>query len=282
MPNWSEGTIQANGLNLHYYRTGGDKPKVVFNHGAMDDGLCWTRVVRVLEKDYDVIMLDARGHGKSASGNGDYSSASRAEDLAGVIQGLELDRPVVGGHSLGADAAIHMAAQYPGQVRGIFLEDPPIVMPGEPVFGGEQMANSKEDVGKMMARFMRTFRMYPTFIGLMLARKAFPTYPDDELKPWVASKKRMSKDFLNAMLSLNLGSGDVFSVLQKIESPILLMIGDKEKGSIVSQAGAQKAVDVNPKVRVVRFEGSNHDIRRFAFDDYVKTLQDFLADMYRS
>jgi N-formylmaleamate deformylase len=75
MTNWSDGTVTANGLKLHYYRTGGEKPQVVFNHGAMDDGLCWTRVVKVLEKDYDVIMVDARGHGKSASGQGDYSSA---------------------------------------------------------------------------------------------------------------------------------------------------------------------------------------------------------------
>jgi N-formylmaleamate deformylase len=277
MSNWSDGYVTANGLKLHYYRTGGDKPQVVFNHGAMDDGLCWTRVVKELEKDYDVIMLDARGHGKSASGNGDYTSASRAKDLAGVIQALKLENPMVGGHSLGADATIHMAAQFPGLARGIFLEDPPIVMPGEPVFGGEQMANSKEDVGAMMARFMRTFRMYPAFIGVILARKAFPTYPDDELKPWVASKKRMSADFLNSMLSLKLGEEEVFSVIQKIECPILLMIGDKEKGSIVSQAGATKAVEMNPRVKVVRFEGSNHDIRRFAFEKYVKTLQAFLA-----
>jgi N-formylmaleamate deformylase len=282
MSNWADGYITSNGLKLHYYRTGGDKPKVVFNHGAMDDGLCWTRIVKVLEKDYDVIMTDARGHGKSASGNGDYSSQSRATDLAGLIQALQLDRPVVGGHSLGADTSIHLAAQYPNLVRGIFLEDPPIVMPGEPVFGGEQMANSKEDVGKMMARFMRTFRLYPRFIGIRLARKAFPTYPDDELNPWVDSKKRMSADFLNAMLSLKMGGDEIFGALQKIVSPILLMIGDKEKGSIVSQAGAEKAVQVNPRVKVAHFEGANHDIRRFAFADYVRTLQDFLADMYLS
>jgi pimeloyl-ACP methyl ester carboxylesterase len=58
---WSEGYVNANGIKIHYYRTGGDKPQVVFNHGVGDDGLCWTHVVRELEKDHDVIMPNARG-----------------------------------------------------------------------------------------------------------------------------------------------------------------------------------------------------------------------------
>lgn len=280
MSNWSDGYVTANGLKLHYYRTGGDKPKVVLNHGVMDDGLCWTRVAKALEKDYEVIMVDARGHGKSASGNGDYSSQSRAKDLAALIQALKLDRPIVGGHSMGADTSIHLAAEYPGLVRAVFAEDPPIVMPGEPVFGGEQMANIKgEDFGRMLARYMRPFKLLPRFIGVRLARKFSPTYPDDELIPWVDSKKRMSADILNSLPSFKLGDDSIFAVLQKIESPILLIIGDKEKGSIVSQAGAQKAVQVNPRVKVAHFPGANHDIRRFAFDGYVRALRDFLTSV---
>ena len=78
MKNWSDGDIRVNGIRVHYNRTGGDKPPVILNHGAMDDGLCWTRVARALEGKYDVIMFDARGHGLSDSGQGDYSSNSRA------------------------------------------------------------------------------------------------------------------------------------------------------------------------------------------------------------
>jgi pimeloyl-ACP methyl ester carboxylesterase len=77
MNNWKNGFVDANGIRVHYYRTGGDKPPVVLNHGALDDGLCWTRVTQELEREYDVIMLDARGHGFSQSGNGEYSSGWR-------------------------------------------------------------------------------------------------------------------------------------------------------------------------------------------------------------
>lgn len=148
MAEWSESTIKVNGIKLHYYRTGGDKPVVVINHGAGDDGLCWTRVTRELETDYDVILPDARGHGKSASGKGDYSTAQRVADLAGLITALKLDRPVVGGHSMGADSTLHLAAQFPGLTRAIFLEDPPLILPGEELFGGAEMKG--KDVAKMM------------------------------------------------------------------------------------------------------------------------------------
>ncbi|GAG66350.1 unnamed protein product [marine sediment metagenome] len=103
MKKWFDDYVKTNGIKIHYYRTGGDKPQVVLNHGVMDDGLCWTRVAIELETDYDVIMFDARGHGFSDSGEGDYSAESRVKDLAEAIQALGLEKPVVGGHSLGAD-----------------------------------------------------------------------------------------------------------------------------------------------------------------------------------
>jgi hypothetical protein len=56
MSNWFSGDVDANGVRIHYYRTGGEKPPLVLSHGATDSGRCWTRVARDLESDYDVIM----------------------------------------------------------------------------------------------------------------------------------------------------------------------------------------------------------------------------------
>ena len=281
MANWSDGYVTTNGLKIHYYRTGGDKPKVVFNHGAGDDGLCWTRVTKELENDYDVIMIDARGHGKTSSGKGDYSTPQRVADLAGVIQALGLDRPVVGGHSMGADTTMNLAATHPELTRGVFLEDPPIIVPGEKFGDGKQEIKA-EDIGKMMAKFMRMFKIMPKFIAIRLARKGSPTYPDDEIIPWVNSKERVSFNFLNSMNSMGMDIADPFETFKKIKVPVLLFIGDKEKMSIVSTESAQKAASVNEKVKVVHLEGASHDIRRTRFDGYMPALKKFLDDIYHS
>ena len=281
MPKWSDDYVTANGIKIHYYRTGGDKPRVIFNHGAGDDGLCWTHVVRELENDYDVVMVDARGHGKSGSGKGDYSTAQRVADLAGLVQALNLDRPVVGGHSMGADTAMNLAAAHPELTRGVFLEDPPIILPGEKFSDGKQELKA-EDIGKMMAKFMRLFKVMPKFLAIRMARKGSPTYPDDEIIPWVNSKKRVSFNFLNSMTSMGIGITDPFEVIKKITVPVLLFIGDREKMSLVSTESAQRAASANDKVRVVHLAGASHDIRRTRFDGYLPALKDFLMNIYRS
>jgi N-formylmaleamate deformylase len=281
VPKWSDGYVAANGIKIHYYRTGGDKPPVVINHGVGDDGLCWTRVVMELEKDYDVILPDARGHGKSDNGKRDYSTSKLVADLVGVIQGLKLQLPVVGGHSMGANTSLYLAATHPEITRGIFLEDPPIFLPGEKLGSGEQTVKM-EDIGKMMAKFMRMFKLMPKFIGVRMARKASPTYPDTEIIPWINSKKRISFDFLNSMARMEMDLSDPFEVFKSITVPILFFIGDREKMSIVSQEAAQEAVRLNNRVQVVHLEGASHDIRRTRFDGYMPALLKFLGEMYQT
>ena len=285
MSTWSDGYVNSNGMKIHYYRTGGDKPKVIFNHGAGDDGSCWTHVVKELENDYDAIMLDARGHGKSSSGKGDYSTAQRVEDLAGVIRALGLDRPVIGGHSLGADTSMNFAAAHPELTRAIFLEDPPIMLPGEKwEISDEKMKDmSLADVGKMMRNFMLMFKIMPRFIAIGQAKKMNPTYPEDELIPWLDSKERMSFNFANSMTSMSMMEpGDPSELFKKITVPVLLIIGDKKKMSIVSKEAAVKVVEANHKVQVVQLEGADHNIRRTRFDGYMPALKDFLKEIYPS
>ena len=277
MSNWFDGYVRSNGIKVHYYRTGGDKPKVIFSHGVGDDGLCWTRIAKELENDYDVILPDARGHGKSDNGKGDYSITARVADLVGLIKELKLDHPIIGGHSMGADTSMNLAAEYPDLIKAIFLEDPPLFMPGE-TFGSGEQAIKMEDVGKMMVKFMRMFKMMPAFIGRKMARKNSPTYPDDEIIPWVNSKKRVSNDLLNSMGSMGMMDGSPEELFTKIKVPIMLIIGDKSKMSIVSEETAKLVADANPKVQVVRLEGASHDIRRTRFDGYMPALKKFLAE----
>jgi pimeloyl-ACP methyl ester carboxylesterase len=120
----------------------------------------------------------------------------------------------------------------------------------------------------------------PKFVGIRLARKASPTYPDDEIKPWINSKKRLSFDFLNSMTSMEMGLSDPFEVFKKITVPVLLFIGDREKMSIVSLEAAYEAARVNDKVQVVHLEGASHDIRRTRFDGYMPALKKFLEYIY--
>ena len=64
---WSDGYVYANGIRIHYYRAvpAPGKPVIVMAHGATDYGLNWTTLTEELQADYDINMVDARGHGFS-------------------------------------------------------------------------------------------------------------------------------------------------------------------------------------------------------------------------
>ena len=125
MSTWQEDDIEVNGLRLHYTRTGGAKPPVVLAHGFSDDGRCWTPIAEALAPEYDVVMVDARGHGRSEGPEGGYDPATQAADLAGAIAALGLRRPPVLGHSMGAATALAFAGTFPDVPGAILLEDPP-------------------------------------------------------------------------------------------------------------------------------------------------------------
>ena len=96
MQKWKMGYFVSHGTKLHYYRTGGAKPPLVLLHGITDDGLCWAPVAEVLADKHDVIMVDLRGHGKSEAPENGYDYRTMAAEVAGLINGLELENPVDG------------------------------------------------------------------------------------------------------------------------------------------------------------------------------------------
>lgn len=115
------GRVVTNGVSLRYYRSGGDKPALVFAHGMTDMGLCWTRVAESLVPKYDVVLYDARGHGESDAPATGHDPESRSEDLRGLLAALNLEKPRLLGHSLGAMTVALLAAKCPQWPHSIVL-----------------------------------------------------------------------------------------------------------------------------------------------------------------
>ena len=132
---WTDGYVVANGIRIHYLRTGGNKPALLMAHGLSDDGLCWTNLAREFQGQDDIIMFDARGHGLSDSAITVRPPDVQVEDLAGVIKELKLDRPILMGHSMGSSSVARFAAKYPDVARAVILEDPGLVRPAAPAGG---------------------------------------------------------------------------------------------------------------------------------------------------
>jgi N-formylmaleamate deformylase len=126
---WMSGSCEANAINIHYLRTGGDKPALVCLHGLMGDGACWAPLARSLERDHDVLMPDARGHGRSSAPAHGYTYLDLGKDVVGLIDALEITAPILLGHSMGSMTAAGVASQLGAAVRGVVLADPTFISP---------------------------------------------------------------------------------------------------------------------------------------------------------
>ena len=75
----------------------------------------------MLEQDYDLVLIDARGHGLSDRAGPAFTPHLLTADAAGVIQALKLDQPHLFGFSMGAETAVRLAATHPGLVRTVIV-----------------------------------------------------------------------------------------------------------------------------------------------------------------
>src|SRR6266496_97288 len=103
----------SDGEMLAFYDTGGDKPAVILLHGFQAARLMWLRTAQVLQGGYRILMPDFRAHGLSHASLANFSLDRLTEDIADMIQALELGTPSIVGHSMGAEIAGRVAAQHP-------------------------------------------------------------------------------------------------------------------------------------------------------------------------
>ncbi|MBL8794794.1 MAG: alpha/beta fold hydrolase [Planctomycetia bacterium] len=109
-----------NGSNLHY-ESQGEGPPIVFVHGLGGTSNVWHAQRAVLSRYFRVVAFDLTGSGRSDKSKASYSIDGWADDIAGLIDHLQLDQAVVVGHSMGTVIVQKFAAKYPQRTKAIVL-----------------------------------------------------------------------------------------------------------------------------------------------------------------
>jgi pimeloyl-ACP methyl ester carboxylesterase len=265
---WFSDRVTANGIKLHYHRTGGDRPPVVLSHGITDNGRCWTQLAQDLENEYDVIMVDARGHGLSDAPQAVYTYQDMAADLAGLITALDLERPVLIGHSMGAATTVTAASHYPDLMRGVILEDPP--------WRRDQAQASEEERSTMRQGWQAQVEARKALSREQIiaqCRADNPRWGETEYGPWAESKLQLS---LNVFQLMSNPPTPWQELVGRISCPILLISGDPERGAIITPEIAQEAMNTWQTGQVVHIPDAGHCIRRDQPDLYTVVVREFL------
>ena len=116
--------VPGDGVSLHARDWGGSGQAVVLLHGLASNARIWDGVAsRLAGAGLRVVALDQRGHGASDQPASGYDFASVGRDLSAALAGLGIERPVLAGHSWGANVALRFAADRPGSLAGLALVD---------------------------------------------------------------------------------------------------------------------------------------------------------------
>lgn len=116
--------IIVNYLTVSYNDAGPDgAPTIILIHGFPLNKSMWNRQMEKLEADYRVIAYDVRGHGKSDSGDDDFSIELFGQDLILLMDALKIEKAMLCGLSMGGYIALNAIENYPERFTALVLSD---------------------------------------------------------------------------------------------------------------------------------------------------------------
>ncbi len=263
MTQWSRAICETNGIKIHFVRTGGSNPPLILLHALTGNGACWTNLARALEDEYDVVMPDARGHGKSSAPDHGYRYEDLADDVIGLIKALKLSSPVLLGHSMGGMTAAVAASRKPNVLRGLILADPTFLSLEiqRQVFESNSVYQHRQMLKKSLDELMAEGRM------------RHPTRSSETLELVARARLQCS---IHAFDILTPPNPDYMQLVRAIDVQTLLVIGDS---GVVSPALAAELQGVNPRIHVEQIPQANHGLQYDQPARFVAVIKSFLRSM---
>ncbi|GCE18553.1 alpha/beta fold hydrolase [Dictyobacter kobayashii] len=115
--------VTTSRLTHHYVQWGEQGTPIICAHGLTANAFFFQAIAEELARDHRVFAYDLRGRGLSDQPEHGYSVPIHAADLSALIEALEMEQPIILGHSLGALVALYFAANYPTQLSKLILVD---------------------------------------------------------------------------------------------------------------------------------------------------------------
>lgn len=190
--------VQAGDARIYYEIYGKGKPLFVFHGGGVGTPYETGQMIDNLRKNYQVIVVSTRGHGRSEIGHSELTYEQKANDMLAVIKEVTDEPAILLGFSDGAYTAYKVASMYPECIERIVAIGAGTLKPG---FFSEEMKVA--DLEKIDAAFIEQQKK------IMPEPERYQEFCTNYMKFW--SKMEVGEDFLRT-----------------IECPVLLIAGDED------------------------------------------------------
>jgi pimeloyl-ACP methyl ester carboxylesterase len=253
-------------LRLHHLDFGGDGEPLLLVHGVTGHAGAWMGVGPALTHVAHPLAVDLRGHGGSQwSSTHEYATTDHAEDLATLVDALDVPTVSIAGSSWGALVALAFTAAHPDRVRTLALVDI------EPSFDqGETelfpRPRSFADLAEVVAFERSRNPNAPDHLLRVVAEASVRPGADGRLEPWFDPFFYERWPFRQ---------DDWWATLPRIDVPTLVVQAGQ---SFVRPEVTTRMAALLPHGRHATVEQSTHVIPVDAADALSALLRDFVTD----
>ncbi len=284
---------QAIHLQVREYPKKGDA--ILFLHFGGANLMMWQRVIPVFQDHYHPVLVDLRDHGKSDKPQAGDNIDQMACDLIGVLDYLKLERVHVIGSSLGAEAGLSLAANFPERVLSLVCDGALYSEYGPYGIWAGSEKEFREHVEKQLdAIHNRQVETFPSVEAFMQTRKnvilkfatwneyieAFTAYDAHQLEDGTFTRSYGKQAGENYMRSYYACRFEEY--YRRVQCPVLMVTGDEEPENKLETQAAQAMSRLPAKGKLVVVPGWNHPYGWMLDPDaMVRVVLDFLTEVIR-
>jgi pimeloyl-ACP methyl ester carboxylesterase len=273
-------TTRVGSVDLYYEEHGSGDPLLLVM-GLAADSTAWFFQMPDFARRYHTIAFDNRGVGRSSKPRGPYTIHQMADDAAGLLAALEVERAHVVGVSMGGMIAQELALRHPARVRGLVLActypEPDADAERQRAFSTGQFGGAVTAAGetRIDVSAIDPFAFFQHMLPLVFNQP----FIDRELPKLL----QIFGGALQYGFSLEAILGQVEAVmghrttdrLHRITAPTLVITGDADL--LVSPANSDILARSIPNARLVKVPGGSHGFNFETPEVFNREVLDFLA-----
>lgn len=252
-----------------------DRPPVVFAHAWGLTGDMWSlQVPDLVDAGFRCVTYDRRGHGRSDRSRGGYDLDTLADDLAAVIDTLDLEQAVLVGHSMGAQEVVRYLARHgTGRAIGVVLSAPatPVLQQGPDHPDGVPEAAfeaQREAIRRDIGAFIDATSLQDYFGMAQVSQ---------HLGAW--TRRQIVSTPLQVLLETHrtYTESDLRASLAALDLPALVIQGSIDKSAPIEVTGRPTAA-LLPNGRLVTIDDAGHGVYASRAKIYNQELARFATE----
>lgn len=254
--------VDVRGTSIFFEATGEGEPLVLV-HGGFLDHTMWMLNVPILAERFWVVTADGRGHGQSSGSIGDDPFVG-PDDLAALVEELDLVPAHLAGQSGGGLQILHLAARRPDLFRSMSLHEPVAVF-------DEEFSAAREawEAAASQLRAGDVESGIKTFVEMIGGD--WSLFPE----PFKAMFRQNAHNFTGTWFGdLSHPMWRVPAELRDFPHPVQLTKGDQSPRFF--HVGIERIADLMPRAEIVTIEGGGHGAMLDRPAEYAAALTDFI------